>query len=228
MSKKTLTLCKKLKLTPIFQVKANQKELLLNFEHTIKFQQPAYSHKTNTEKSRGRIETREIKTYKPNTTVSGKLGFITDEFWRQNVKVIIQVTRTTKLKDTKASTKNKSVYKPQTTETSYYFTTTAIFKIIELHQFIRNHWSIENKNHYVRDVTLGEDKSRIRKNPIIIAIIRSITLNTIRFGQRMQCSNNRKQSKDNQNPYQNIQQQININKWSSTFFEDYQWLWRSG
>ncbi len=178
---KTLTLCKKLKLKPIFQVKANQKELLLNFEHTIKFQQPAYYYKTNTEESRGRIKTREIKTYKPNTTVSSKLGFIKDEFWRQNVKVIIQVTRTTKLKDTKSSTKDKSVYKPQTTKTSYYFTTTAIFKTIELHQFIRNHWSIENKNHYVRDVTLGKDKSRIRKNPIIVAIIRSITLNILRF-----------------------------------------------
>src|SRR5271166_2287563 len=27
----------------------------------------------------------------------------------------------------------------------------------------RGHWSIENRSHYVRDVTLGEDASRIRK-----------------------------------------------------------------
>jgi hypothetical protein len=29
----------------------------------------------------------------------------------------------------------------------------------------RNHWGIENKNHHVRDVTMGEDKFRIRTNP---------------------------------------------------------------
>ena len=31
---------------------------------------------------------------------------------------------------------------------------------------IRFHWHIENKNHYVRDVSLGEDASRIRKNQV--------------------------------------------------------------
>ena len=30
-------------------------------------------------------------------------------------------------------------------------------------RWARGHWSIENRSHYVRDVTLGEDASRIRK-----------------------------------------------------------------
>ena len=45
---------------------------------------------------------------------------------------------------------------------------------------IRNHWSIENRNHYVRDVTLAEDASRIRTNPGIFARARSFALNILR------------------------------------------------
>ena len=42
------------------------------------------------------------------------------------------------------------------------------------------YWAIENRNHYVRDVTLGEDKSRIRTNPHIFAKLRSFALNILR------------------------------------------------
>src|SRR3954452_11879977 len=45
---------------------------------------------------------------------------------------------------------------------------------------IRNHWAIENRSHYVRDVTLAEDASRIRINPGILARLRSYVLNIAR------------------------------------------------
>lgn len=47
-------------------------------------------------------------------------------------------------------------------------------------QAIRGHWGIENRQHYVRDVSLGEDRSRIRHNPGIFARMRSFALNVLR------------------------------------------------
>ncbi len=45
---------------------------------------------------------------------------------------------------------------------------------------VRSHWGIENRDHYVRDVTLGEDDSRIRHRPGAMACIRSFALNILR------------------------------------------------
>lgn len=50
---------------------------------------------------------------------------------------------------------------------------------VEFGQRIRGYWGVENKVHYVRDVTQGEDKSRIRTKPLpqIMAIARNLALN---------------------------------------------------
>jgi predicted transposase YbfD/YdcC len=47
----------------------------------------------------------------------------------------------------------------------------------------RGHWSIENRTHYVRDVTLGEDASRIRKGsgPEIMAALRNAAIGYLRL-----------------------------------------------
>jgi predicted transposase YbfD/YdcC len=46
----------------------------------------------------------------------------------------------------------------------------------------RGHWSIENRSHYVRDVTLGEDASRIRKGsgPQVMAAFRNAAIGFLR------------------------------------------------
>jgi predicted transposase YbfD/YdcC len=47
---------------------------------------------------------------------------------------------------------------------------------------IRGYWGVENKVHYVRDVTQGEDASRIRTPPLvqIWALVRNFALNFYR------------------------------------------------
>jgi len=47
----------------------------------------------------------------------------------------------------------------------------------------RNHWGIENKLHYVRDVTFDEDRSRVRKNagPHVMASLRNLAISLLRM-----------------------------------------------
>ena len=46
---------------------------------------------------------------------------------------------------------------------------------------IRGHWSIENGSHYVRDMTFGEDRSRLRSGdaPQIMATLRNLAITFI-------------------------------------------------
>jgi hypothetical protein len=45
----------------------------------------------------------------------------------------------------------------------------------------RGHWGIENRLHYVRDVTLGEDGCRVRKGsaPQVLAAIRNAVIHVL-------------------------------------------------
>jgi predicted transposase YbfD/YdcC len=47
-------------------------------------------------------------------------------------------------------------------------------------EWIRGHWRIENGSHRVRNVSFAEDASRIRKNPDIVARMRSFAHNLLR------------------------------------------------
>jgi hypothetical protein len=49
-------------------------------------------------------------------------------------------------------------------------------------KWARGHWSIENRSHYVRDVTMSEDSSRIRKRsgPQVMAALRNATIGFLR------------------------------------------------
>lgn len=52
----------------------------------------------------------------------------------------------------------------------------------QLSRWWRGHWGIENRVHYVRDVTLGEDANRTRvgSGPQALAACRNVALNVLR------------------------------------------------
>jgi len=53
---------------------------------------------------------------------------------------------------------------------------------VQVAKRIRGYWGVENKVHYVRDVTQGEDKSRLRTTPLVqlFALARNFALNLYR------------------------------------------------
>lgn len=53
-------------------------------------------------------------------------------------------------------------------------------RLLELN---RAQWSIENKVHWVRDVTFDEDRSRVRKHagPHVMASLRNLTISVLRM-----------------------------------------------
>jgi hypothetical protein len=71
-----------------------------------------------------------------------------------------------------------------TEETRYFITSVprAMAGATELLRVTRGHWAIENRSHYVRDVSLGEDASRIRKGsgPEIMAALRNLAVGYLR------------------------------------------------
>ncbi|MGH6755007.1 MAG: ISAs1 family transposase, partial [Bradyrhizobium sp.] len=50
-----------------------------------------------------------------------------------------------------------------------------------LSELVREHWGIENRLHYIRDVTLGEDGCRVRKGaaPQILAAVRNAVIHLL-------------------------------------------------
>jgi len=73
----------------------------------------------------------------------------------------------------------------KTTHEARYFVT-SVSRVVgdagQLLKWVRGHWSIENRSHYVRDVTMGEDSSRIRKlsGPQVMAALRNATISFLR------------------------------------------------
>ena len=110
-------------------------------------------------KGHGRIEKRRVSTAYLDFKLPG---------W-SSVKTIIKVESERQLR-----------YKMEFS-TRYYISDLSE-SAVEFYQRIRGYWGVENKVHYVRDVTQGEDKSRIRTKPLpqILAIARNLALNLYR------------------------------------------------
>jgi len=146
-------------------LKDNQKELVSNCSDIVQFSKPLEEYIEN-DSGRNRIEKRIVRAYKDD-------GFIVDEQWQNNIKRVYHVQRIIQ----KMNTKTKEY---ETSNEYSFYLSNKEFSAKQAHGLIRSHWLIENSNHYVRDVSMLEDFSRIRINPDNIARIRSFALNIMR------------------------------------------------
>lgn len=149
----------------VVQVKANQPTLLRDCQ-SLAYTQPATEvYQEPFSKTHGRIEARKVSLFlHPLLTHAHK--------W-DSVEAVLKVERHRQPFDTKSNSWKNSH------ETAFYISTIALSAQQFCH-IIRQHWSIENRDHYVRDVTLGEDRSRIRTNPDRFARLRSFVLHIFR------------------------------------------------
>lgn len=113
----------------------------------------------------GRIEERGI-------TVSSELSDYSD--W-PGLQQVFQLTRTTTFKKT-GGKREETVY-GITSLTSEEATASRILELV------RFHWHIENKSHWVRDVTLGEDASQVHcgSAPQVMAALRNTAIGLMRW-----------------------------------------------
>lgn len=166
MPKKTFESAEQSAKKVLVQLKDNQKTLKENCEEVIRFAKSVDTFE-EVEKNKNRIETRKVSTF------TDTLNFIVDGDWKKYIKTIVFVERETLVFDAKTKT-----WMPRN-ENSFYVANTML-TAKEAYGSVRNHWAIENSNHYVKDVSMGEDFSRIRKNPGNMAKLRSFSLNILR------------------------------------------------
>ena len=109
----------------------------------------------------GRIETR-------IATVSTAIGWLQDTNQWPGLKAIGKVVR---IRETKGKT---------TTETAYYLLSTPLAPE-RFGDAVRAHWGVENKLHWVLDVTMNEDQARNRldNGPNNLAVLRHMAINIL-------------------------------------------------
>ncbi len=162
---KTLRVAQETGNEAIVQVKENQPTLFRDCQTTAETQSPTSAYQAPASKAHNRIERRHVEVFTPPT-------FSDPAKW-QRVEAVVKVDRHRQSFDTKTKS-----WKPSH-ETSFYISTT-VLDAVTFGSAVRQHWGIENRDHYVRDVTLGEDRSRIRTNPHLFAKLRSFALNILR------------------------------------------------
>jgi predicted transposase YbfD/YdcC len=161
----------------IVQLKDNQLTLCRQIEAFCRHAKILSGTQTTDPKSRNRHEIRTVGVYDASRAVA-------KTEWAPFVKAIIEVER--KVQTFQPAT---GLWK-ESFESSLYLSNRPVTAKTAANA-IRKHWAIENGLHYVRDVTLREDASRIRVNPGIFARLRSFAYNILRFNQRASIAQDR-------------------------------------
>ncbi len=148
------------------QVKSNPPGLRASLPQLRRNKAPNRRHRSLDDKARSRHEERLTEVFLVGSALAGS-------DWQGLVASVIRVQR-----DRLEGSAKTGLWKASS-ETAYYvasFEPTAPFAA----HAIRRHWGIENRLHYTRDGTMAEDASRVRKNPGIMARIRSFAANILR------------------------------------------------
>ena len=142
----------------VLQVKGNQSGLLKAIKQTIKNNSPVDTD-IKTEKNKGRIERREVYVYSNMDNPIYKSWY--------GAKKIIHIVST----GIRAGKKYR--------ENRYYITSKKTNKALTYNEGIRGHWGIENRLHWVKDVILNEDKSKVKdfNRSENMSVIRNIVIN---------------------------------------------------
>lgn len=164
-AKKTFEAAAAANIALIVQVKGNQPTLHQRIQQTSATTAPLGSARSH-DKGRNRDERRTVAVFDP----ADKLD---ETDWQPHVAAIIRVERTVYTRNAATGLLRHS------TETAYYVSNTPLTAACAA-EAIRAHWRIENTSHHSRDVTFGEDRSRIRTNPGVFARLRSFAFNILK------------------------------------------------
>ncbi|MCW8308035.1 ISAs1 family transposase [Acidiphilium sp. PA] len=129
------------------------------------------------DRGRNRDESRTVTVFDPAGKLSG-----TD--WQPYVATIIRVERNVFIRSATTGLLRHS------TEIAFYVSNAPV-TATRAAKAIRAHWKVENTSHYTRDVTMGEDLSRIRTNPGIFARLRSFAFNILKANKTSTLSQDR-------------------------------------
>ena len=121
------------------------------------------SEDSRTVKAHHRIETRKVWA----VPVGVIRGLYKQEDWT-DIQTIVIVERF------------RYLWNKTTHEVQFYLSSLPVYAQLN-GRVIRQHWSIENQEHWVLDVTFNEDRSRIRSlnSPRNLAVIRRMSLNAV-------------------------------------------------
>ncbi len=164
-AKKTFDTATQASIALIVGVKDNQPTLHQQVQEVSATTAPLGSSHSH-DKGRNRDERRTVAVFDPASALA-------DTDWHAHVAAVIRVERDVYTRNTKTGLLRHSA------EIAFYVANTPV-TATRAAEAVRAHWRIENTSHYSRDVTLGEDRSRIRTNPGVFARLRNFAFNVLK------------------------------------------------
>ena len=151
----------------VIQIKNNQKLSLNKIKEIVANSTPVSIHYDKQEKRRNRIEYRTTEVFLLPSNLMNE---------HEYARCVVKVYRLTYIFNTKEK-------EWKTREEISFYISTVTYEAKTMAKIIRNQWSIENSNNYIKDTFLKEDLSRIRVNPGIMSRMRSFALNVLRINK---------------------------------------------